>query len=87
MPKPVVIVFSSVPVLAVLCCSALSFLEAASLAVSGSPVPGWLPWPAGLSWRVVLWTLAGVGLTLLTLVLHVERSIGKPREAESRPTG
>jgi hypothetical protein len=82
---PLVAAFSRRIRLAVLCCSALSFLEAASLAVSGSPVPTWLPWPAGLSWRVALWAAAGVGLVLLTLVLHVERSIGRPRQSESRP--
>ena len=84
---PLVAAFASRIRLAVLCCSALSFLEAASLAVSGNPVPGWLPWPEGLSWRVAVWILAGLGLALLTLVLHVERSIGRPRESESRPAG
>jgi hypothetical protein len=82
---PLVAAFSRRIRLAVLCCSALSFLEAASLAVSGNPVPGWLPWPDGLSWRVAVWELAGLGLALLTLVLHIERSIGRPRESESRP--
>jgi hypothetical protein len=43
---------------------ALSFLEAASLAVSGSPVPGWLPWPAWLPWRVAWWALAGLSPSL-----------------------
>jgi hypothetical protein len=32
-----------------------------------------------------VWAAAGVGLVLLTLLLHVERSIGRPRESESRP--
>jgi hypothetical protein len=84
---PLVAAFSRRIRLAVLCCSGLSFLEAASLAVSGTPLPGWLPWPAGLTWRVALWAVAGLGLALMALVLHVERSIGRPRESESRPAG